>query len=139
MRQRLSYLGFGHVQVIYETLSLVDSCPVEIIEVRSGQGFIIGWAHLHHLSGTQPRMSILKELFVWPTLHRYGYGTMLEQLACERARAWTSQHIQLWLYAEDDLRRVHSPGRKFGTTLGYRWKRVRQSRPHLSAIGEKAL
>jgi GNAT superfamily N-acetyltransferase len=138
-RMRFRHHGYGHVKVLYETLSLPDGRPVEIIEVRTGRGFIIGWAHLHHLGATQPRTSVLKELFVWPTIRRKGYGTMIEQIACERARAWRSERIQMLLYEEDDLRTVLSPARKFASALGYRWRWGRQSRPNVKAVGEKAL
>jgi GNAT superfamily N-acetyltransferase len=138
-RRRFSRFGRGHAQVLYETVSSADSCPVEIIEVRTGRGFIIGWAHVHHLCVETPRTSVLKELFVWPTIRRKGYGTMLEQLACDRARLWCSERMQMLLHDPDDLRTLLSPGRNFGTALGYQWKWRTQPRSKVKATGEKAL
>lgn len=138
-RVRFSHLGHGHVWVLYETWSFVDSCPVEIIELRTGQGFIIGWAHLHHLTDAGSRTSLLKELFVWPLMRRRGYGTMLEQVACRRARAWSQETIQISRYAADDLQRQLAPGRNFGAARGYRWILGSQARLNVKGIGEKLL
>ena len=75
-RARHRHAGFGHQLAVYETLSVVDECPVQVIEVRTGFGIRIAWAHLFHLGGGT-RTSVLKELYVWPPYRRRGYGTTL--------------------------------------------------------------
>lgn len=133
---RLRHHGRPHRLQLYETLSILGN-PVEVIEVRNGWGQRLGWAYLHHISGQQPRTSILKELFVWPWFRRRGYGTLLEALACERAKAWRSTSIQVLFHDADARPRNRAAGRLFGMKAGYEWKWRRQQRPNLAAVGKK--
>jgi GNAT superfamily N-acetyltransferase len=137
-RQKFRYAGHGHVYCLYETLSALDN-PVEVIEVRNGYRLRLGWAHLHHIVEQQPPTSILKELFVWPSFRRQGYGTLLEQLACQKAKAWHSTIIKVLFHDVDALPRNRAAGRLFGIKAGYEWKWKRQRRPNLTAVGEKVL
>ena len=119
---------------LYETWSCTD-VPVEVIEVRDGRGTRLGWAYLHHPPGQEPHVSILKELFVWPAFRRQGYGTVLESVATERARAYSVSSIQMLLHEVDAMLRNRAAGRVFADKTGYalRWQRSR--RPNVSAVG----
>jgi GNAT superfamily N-acetyltransferase len=130
--------GFGHQLVVYETLSLVDECPVQIIEVRTGFGIRVGWAHLFHLGGKE-RTSVLKELFVWPSFRRRGYGSILESIAVENARGWGAERLHILFYEMDAQIPARAAGRLFGQYRGYQWRRRRGVRPQVTAVGEKSL
>jgi len=130
--------GRSYKLYLYETLSILGN-PVEIIELRTGQGFRLGWAHLHHVFVQQPRISILKELFAWPPFRRRGYGTILEGLACQRAKLWRSTNIKLFFHDADALPRNRAAGGLFSIQAGYEWKWRRQRLPNLAAVGEKTL
>jgi GNAT superfamily N-acetyltransferase len=120
-RQRFRYAGHGHVYCLYGTLSISGN-PVEVMEVRNGYGLRLGWAHLHHVAVQRPRTSVLTELFVWPSFRREGYGTLLEALACQRAKAWRSTNIKVFFHDVDALPRNRAAGRLFGIKAGYEWK-----------------
>jgi GNAT superfamily N-acetyltransferase len=137
-RARFRIYGRSYRLHLYETLSILGS-PVEIIELRTGQGIRLGWAHLHHVGEYQPRTSILKELFVWPPFRRRGYGAILEGLACQRATQWRSSRIVLYFHDADALPRNRAAGRLFGKQAGYKWDWRRKRLPNLAAVGEKSL
>src|SRR5215207_1540746 len=137
-RVRFRHGDSGHRLHLYETWSCTDA-PVEVIEVRDGRGTRLGWAYLHHPREQEPYVSILKELFVWPAFRRQGYGTVLESVATERARAYSVSSIQMLLHEVDAMLRNRAAGRVFADKTGYalRWQRSR--RPNVSAVGEKSL
>lgn len=122
----------GHQLCIYET-------PVEVIEARNGFGLRLGWAHLHHLHGQPPRSSILKEIFVWPSFRRQGYGKLRESIASQRAHQWHSSILRVLFHEPDALPRNRTAGPEFAQRSGYTLKRRRRTCPLLAAIGEKAL
>ncbi len=138
-RVRRRHRGHGHQLVLYETVSAIDHCGVEIIEVRNGFGIRLGWAHLFHLGGGQRGTSMLKELFVWPLFRRRGYGSLLERIAVDRARHWRSERLHLLFHEMDALPSVRAAGRLFGQQAGYTWRWRRGYRPNVEAIGEKVL
>jgi GNAT superfamily N-acetyltransferase len=135
---KLRHHGRSRKLYLYETLSIPGS-PVEVIEVRNGWGQRLGWAHIHHVSSRQPRTSILKEMFVWPWFRRRGYGTLLENLACQRAKARRSMSIEVFSHDADALPRNRAAGRLFGREAGYEWKWRKQRHPNLAAVGKKSL
>lgn len=137
-RRRIRYAGHGHQLHLYETLS-TEGHPVDVIEVRNGVGFRLGWAHLHHLRRSSPRTSVLKELFVWPSFRRKGYGTLLESIATERARRLHSSKVEVLFHEPDAMPRNRAAGRLFAGSTGYTLRWRRSSCPNLAAIGEKAL
>lgn len=135
-RRRFRHRGNGHQLVVYKTLSVVEERPVQVIEVRNGFGVRLGWAHLYHLV-QEPRVSVLKELYVWPEFRRRGYGTILEATAAANARAWGAERLHVLFHAMDAQLSLRAAGRLFGERVGYRWRWREQQRPHLAAIGEK--
>jgi len=137
-RARFKHRGRGHQYAIYETISTAGA-RVEVIEIRTGYGFRVAWAHVHHLRSDRKDTSVVKELFVWPAFRRLGYGTLLEQAAVDRARMWNSRRLELLLHDVDDFLGTLSPGRKFGEKAGYKWRWGRYLRPNLKAIGVKEL
>ncbi len=138
-RARISHHGQSHKIVVYETLSLVHEGEVQIIELRTGFGILVGWAYLYHLRAAQPRTSILHELFVWPDFRRRGYGSLLESVATANARRWRSERIQIAFHSIDAVPPARAAGRLFGQQAGYRWAWRPQRCPNLAAMGEKAL
>lgn len=138
LQQRHRYAGLGHQLAVYETLSLVDERPVQIVEVRTGFGIRVGWAHLFHLVGPE-RTSVLKELFVWPSFRRHGYGSLLESIAATNARRWGAKHLQVLFHEMDAHVPQRAAGRLFGEKCGYQWRWRSSSRPGVTAIGEKPL
>ena len=137
-RIRFQHSGRSHTLHVYETWSLSDNCWVQAIELRNGFGLRLGWVHLHHISRQQPRVSILKELFVWPWYRRKGYGTLLESFACTQAEQWGSTSVRVLFHECDALPRNRAAGRLFGKKAGYEWKWTSQRLPNLAAVGEKA-
>ena len=139
-RMRFKFNLSGHQIVLFDAYSMESNCPVDIIEIRNGNGFRICWAHLFHLTGGKPRVSVLKEFFVWPWFQRQGYGRKLEELACERARMWGSEKIQVYFHQADTATTPHKvAGYYFSKSCGYS-KRYKISKlPNLTAIGEKSL
>ena len=121
---------------MYETQSVEDDVPVTVIELRSGEGFRLGWAMLFH---ERKGKSVLKELFVWPNLRRQGCGTLIEGQAVAIARRWRSTRMDLYLHNADALLANRGAGREFGLRAGYRWRWRQTSLPNLDAIGEKDL
>ena len=120
----------------YETISLQDWVPVTVIELRSGEDFRLAWAILfHERDGT----SVLKELFVWPTFRRRGFGTLVEREAVAIARSWHSTKMLLYLHSADALPGNRIAGSSFGRRAGYAWHWHRTKLPNLDAIGEKTL
>jgi GNAT superfamily N-acetyltransferase len=137
-RVRFRYRGHGHQYVIYETLS-VAGWPIQIIEVRNGRGWRLGWAYLHHVASSEPRVSVLKELFVWPSFRRQGYGTLLESQAANLARLWHSSAIHILFHEVDALPRNRTPGRTFAEKADYTFRWRRHKCPNLAAIAVKSL
>ncbi len=127
-----------HQLVLYETLSTLGE-PVEVIEIRNGLGLRVGWAHLHHISNTQPRTSVLKELFVWPTFRRQGYAKKLESIAKYRARVWHRKRMQILFHEADAVPAGRMAGEMFAKKAGYTLTWKQQNRPSIQAVGEKML
>jgi GNAT superfamily N-acetyltransferase len=121
---------------LYETYSFEDDAPVDVIEVRTGEDQRIGWAILFH---EQDRVSVLKELFVWPTWRRHGIGTLLEKAAVSEARKWHALTIKLYFHTADARPGPRIAGRTFGPSAGYEWHWRRSYYPDLAAIGVKAV
>lgn len=129
-----------HQWVLYEALS-ATGCAAEIIDIRNGFGLRLGWAHLFHLCGDEEerKTSVLKELFVYPSFRRHGYGTLLESMAAYRAGIWRSQKIQIPFHDIDSFLNVRAAGRIFAEHRGYNWKWRVSSRPNISGIAERML
>ena len=132
------HMGSEHQLVLYETLS-ISGAPVEIIEIRNELGLRVGWAHLHHIPIVQPRTSLVKELYVWPTFRRQGYATKLESVARDKAVAWKSTRMQILFHEADAMPRVRSAGQTFAERSGYSLSWGRQTRPAIDATAEKLL
>lgn len=137
-RRRFKHRGGHYEWIIHSTVS-IDGSSTEIVELRTGYGLRIGWAHLHNLRGEQRAVSILKEFFVWPAFRRQGLGTLLEHAVVDIAQQLSSGVLQVWLHQADDGRGVLSPARKFFSERGYKWDWGTRKMPTLKAIGSKAL
>jgi GNAT superfamily N-acetyltransferase len=137
-RLRFSHAGRSHRMHVYATWSCTDA-PVVVIEVRDGRGTRLGWAYLHHPPGQEPHVSILKELFVWPAFRRQGYGTVLESVATEHARASRASSIKMLFHEVDTMPRNRAAGRIFAEKTGYTLSWWRSRRPNVSPVGEKSL
>lgn len=123
---------------IRETLSASDE-PVEMIELHGLSGRPIAWAHLHHIVGSNSRVSVCKEFFVWPHVRKRGYGRLLEKLAADQAKKWDSERIEIVFYEADDHPRGATAAKALAIGTGYEWKWVSQQRPNVSAVASKDL
>jgi GNAT superfamily N-acetyltransferase len=138
-RKRFRHRGRGHQLVNYEALSIADACRVDVIELRLGIGVRVGWAVVFHLLKNNQPTSVIKELYVWPTSRRLGYGRILEETACDLARLRRSEQIEILFHEADALLPARAAGRRFGDHQGYSWMWRSHKRPSLVAIGRKAL
>jgi GNAT superfamily N-acetyltransferase len=120
------------------TLSYRDQSIVEILQLRNGYGLRVGWAHLRHVRGS--RVSVIEELFVFPTFRNLGVGSTLESLCCEYAVEASSGSIHILLH---EVESVVGPPRKcareFGVARGYEWKWRVGTAPRTIATGTKNL
>jgi GNAT superfamily N-acetyltransferase len=137
-RRRLRINGRGHQLFLWETLSWTG-CVAEVIELRDGRGFRLGWAELFHgREGDEP-VTFVKELFVWPRVRRHGYGTMLLEWGEERARAMGSTTALVFFHDIDAIGRAQAAGRILLQRAGYdvRWKP--RGEPRLAAQASKRM
>lgn len=128
----------GYQLFAYELFSLVERCPVQVIELRTAFHVRAAWAYIFHLRGNPPT-SVLKELFVWPPFRRQGLGSMLEAEAVESARRHGANRLKILLYEMDAQPMAQRAGERFGRKSGYRWRWGKNSRPQLDAVGVKTL
>lgn len=137
---QLDHRNRAHRLVTYQTWSLQEACPVDVIEIRRGPSFLrIAWAFLFHLGGSNRGTSLLKEFFVWPAFRRQGYGILLDRVAGQRARLAGSHQLRLVVHDVDGQLQVRAATRAFATAAGYKWLWRRSGRPSIEAICEKAL
>lgn len=120
--------------VYYDALSFAHEPPVvaEIVELQSIAGMRLGWAHVFHTGNDD---SVIKELFVWPSFRRRGYGAILEHAARARATRRGSTRLSLYLHSVDTLPGHKNAGSAFGAALGYHWHWAETALPNLAAIG----
>jgi GNAT superfamily N-acetyltransferase len=117
------YAGQKYHILNYEALSTNDNCPVDVLELRNSLGIRLGWAEIWHLCKTVScKVSMIKELFVWPPFRNRGYGTILESAARRRAAAWGSDRIAIVLHEGDARPNVRRPARMFAMSRGYEWQ-----------------
>lgn len=137
-RYRVKYRGASRHIHIYDTWSYEYDCFVEVIEIRHRTGVRIAWAYLFHLSDL-PKITLVKEFYVWSWFHRRGYGKWLEDLVCQQSRLRGSEYIQILFHDMDGQARVRSAGRHFAVSRGYKWKWRSDIRPCVVGIAEKNL
>ena len=135
-RTTIRYAGMNYQLIVYETLSINDEKPAEIIELRNPLGIRVGWCETFH--GTS-NAAVVKELFVWPPFRRRGYGTILEAAAAIRAKAWWADQLVLWLHQPDALPASRANGRLFASDRGYEWTWRKSSRPALAGFAAKRI
>ncbi len=124
----------------YQTWSLQEQCPVDVIEIRRGPSFLrVAWAFLFHLEGADRGTSLLKEFFVWPAFRRQRYGTLLDRFAGQFARLAGSRQLRLVVHDLDGQLQVRTATRAFAAAVSYKWLWRRSSRPSVEALCEKAL
>jgi GNAT superfamily N-acetyltransferase len=137
-RRRLRIGGRPHQLCLWETISWTG-CRAEVIELRDGRGFRLGWAELFHGRDGERPVTFVKELFVWPSVRRRGYGTILLEWSEERAEAMKSVATVVYLYDFDAIGRARTAGRTLLQRAGYdvRWRPREQ--PTLAACGHKQI
>lgn len=138
IKRDLRHGGEKHTARIRETLSASDE-PVEMIELHDPSGRPIAWAHLHHIVGSNSRISVCKEFFVWPHVRKRGYGRLLEKLAADRAEEWGSERIKIVFHEADDHPKGATAAKALATGAGYEWEWVSQQRPNVSAVASRDL
>jgi GNAT superfamily N-acetyltransferase len=121
---------------IYESVS-VRGHPITMIDIRTGYGLRIGWAHVHHLLGPNATTCVVKELFVWPAFRSQGIGTLLERMCVKVASRWGAEDVEMLLHEADDLVPVKSPGRAFAVKCGYLLSPANATRPAITAVAVK--
>jgi GNAT superfamily N-acetyltransferase len=137
-RRRVRIDGRPHQLCLWETISWTG-CIAEVVELRDGRGFRIGWAELFHGKDGEQRVTFVKELFVWPRMRRRGYGTVLLSWAEERARAMWSTATVVSFYDFDAIGQARTAGRTLLQRAGYdiRWRP--RSEPTLAGRGYKQI
>lgn len=128
----------GRDVYLYETLS-IRGAPVEVVDLRDVRGLPVGWAHLHHVPHEQLKISVLKELFVWPGVRRRGHGRLLEGVARDRAGCWGSKKLRILFHEADDFVGNRAAAKAFARTARYDWRWASLLRPNVSAVCEKTL
>src|SRR5215211_1989023 len=106
---------------IRETESTSEE-TVEMVELLDPSGVPLGWTHLHHLVDARPRISVVKELFVWPRVRRLGYGRLLEDLTAVQARKRGSEKLCVLFHEADDYPGNVTTAKAFATSAGYEWQ-----------------
>ncbi len=140
-RYPVRYAGQRYTLVNYESLSVSQGCPVDIIELRNRNGFRVGWAVLSHVAATtsQAPSTLVTDFYVWPPFRRRGYGTILEAAAVTRAAAWGSAELRAPLYEPDSLPTTRGPGRRFALARGYAWTWGNGIRPATTGLASKSV
>lgn len=124
----------------YETVSPRFECDVECLEVATGFGLKVGWAFVYHRDDGQQRWSEIQELFVLPQYRRQGVASLLEEVACNGARARASREMRLLMHTPDANGPVRAAPRRFGAAVGYQWRWPRAAAcPPVAAVGYKSL
>ena len=125
---------------LYYTLSPTTNEPVECFIVRNGYGLKMGWSFVRHGFTSQPRVSQILELFVWPTFRRMGIGTLLEQVALEAARQSGATKLELVLHEADSV--VGTPraaARHFAASNAYSWRWRNGTAPRSTGTAVKSV
>lgn len=136
----IQYAGRRYRVFVYETLSFQEECPVEILELRNGQGLRLAWTEIFHLPrARQPTRTVAKEFFVWPQFRRRGYGTILEAAAVLRAAAWGSNRVEVLLHEPDGRLSVRGQARQFASKHNYQWLWRRTAVPPVAATAHKSV
>ena len=107
----------------YQTMSPTTEEPVECLYITNGFGLRLGWTFLRHRVRSDPQVTEIVELFVWPTFRRMGIGTELERIGETQAQAWNSARLELHLHEADSV--VGPPraaARHFAQARGYEWR-----------------
>jgi GNAT superfamily N-acetyltransferase len=125
--------------VIYETVS-VGGQPVEVVELRSGYGLVLGWFHIAHRDGPERTTSTVTEFFVWPAFRREGLGLLLAEAAESVASKWKAHVIEVLIHeADNPAHSAASPIEGFATRLGFELSYSEGDRPSLAATAQKRL
>jgi GNAT superfamily N-acetyltransferase len=108
---------------LYYTLSPTTNEPVECLVIRNGYGLRMGWSFVRHGFMSEPRVSTILELFVWPTFRRMGIGTLLEQAAFETAQQSGATQVRIILHEADSVVGApRSAARHFAESRSYSWR-----------------
>jgi GNAT superfamily N-acetyltransferase len=129
--------GYRHDLLTWKVISMSTRRVVYVYEVRNALR-IIGRAHLFFEFG-ETDSAILRELFVLPAFRRRGYGSLLEEIATERAVVSSLSRIEIWLHEGDARERVRPAAEQFAISRGYSWADVSMTRPNIVAIATKEL
>jgi GNAT superfamily N-acetyltransferase len=138
LEHHVRHEGTEHLVRVHETLS-TSGYPVEMIELHDPSGVPLGWAHLHHVVRSQPRVSQCKEFFVWPLVRQRGFGRILERHVAEQAKEWGSERVEVMFHEADDHSGASRAAKAFALSTGYEWSWIFGQRPNVSAIASKGL
>jgi GNAT superfamily N-acetyltransferase len=136
-RRRIRHRGRSHMLLVFDAISIELGCPVELINLVSSGGELVGWTFL--ALGRRDERLIVEELWVKPQCRRNGYGTLLGQLACGRATELNYSAVA-FLKHEADTYGVAGPGwDALAERLGLHVSPgpIRH-RPNVTAIGERS-
>jgi GNAT superfamily N-acetyltransferase len=124
---------------LYQTTSPTTQEPVDCLCVRNGFGLRMGWTFVRHRIDSDPRVSEILEMFVWPTFRRLGIATGLEELAVECANSWGSTGLELMLHEADAVvGPPRSAARGFAEARSYKWKWHNKVAPRRTGTAVKA-
>jgi GNAT superfamily N-acetyltransferase len=114
-----------------------DMAPLEMIDVRLG-GRILGRMHILH--GRQASRSAVEEMYVHPEYRELGLGSLLHDLAVERARAFGSVDLEIWLHEADAATAAgRDRARAFAESRGYELNEEARRRPNLAGAGRRRI
>lgn len=138
-RHRFRSSGRRLQWVIYETVS-AGGLPVEVVELRSGYGLILGWFHISHWDGPEKSTSTVTEFFVWPAFRGQGFGLLLAEAAEAVASKWMARGIEVLIHeADNPAHSAVSPVEGFAKRLGFELRYSEVDLPALAGIALKSL
>lgn len=105
------------------------SPPLDMIDLRSPEGRILGRTHVIHQRDTDK--SVIEELFVAPTFRRQGYGRVLLDLAVERITSWHKKRAELLLHEADASPNGEVRAMNFGLACNFTWEGRYFRRPNV--------
>jgi GNAT superfamily N-acetyltransferase len=102
----------------FESWSLNDEASAEVIVLELNRKVRVGTAVLIHYHNESVNLSVLSELFIWPTYRRQGYGRLLESIAVDRSKQSGSFEIAVYLWDADAVK-GKEVARQFLQRTGY--------------------
>ncbi len=121
----------GRIRVFNER---VGRYTVERLEFLTAANTLCGWVHLVHDS--ESRISIVEEMYVWPTYRGKGLGKKFWKLIRKRAKARGNLRIKVYFHHADILSDPAINPAETCSWLGIAWHPERRILPCLEGFGE---